>query len=197
MHLIQSQIRKKWDVKPMKKEEIEKLEKEEFIVENAKIDGTNLGYEHNGHGILSCYISLDYGGSGQSYGGYSMDGHNKSNPDLNNREPLKFGSAIIMKIVQVFKRDWENLIGIPIRVLKRNRHSGPIIAIGHYLEDNWVYIKDLVREFITKPKTLQDLREQHQIIGEKIEKLAKTTNIKELLESMALEEEDENNSKKS
>jgi hypothetical protein len=37
----------------------------------AKIESTMLGYED--HGILTAYIHLDYGGSGQGAGGYSFD----------------------------------------------------------------------------------------------------------------------------
>lgn len=180
----------------MKRREIEEIEGK-LVSENGKISGTNLGYEHNQHGIMSFEVYIDSGdGGGYNFGGYTMDGHSKNYPDLDNREPCEFGLAVIMKILQVFKRDWENLTGLPIRLLKMEGWGGKVLAIGHYLEDDWVYVKDLVREFITKPETLENLREQHRIIGEKIEKLeiklskSKKPELDKLIESMEFEEEE-------
>lgn len=181
----------------MKIREIRKLEKEELVVKNARISGTDLGYVHTQHGILSFQIHLDYAdGNGKSFGGYTLDGSNKNYPDLNNREPSEYASAVIIKILQVFKKDWEKLTGTPVRVLKENTWGGDIKAIGHYLKDDWVYMNDLIREFIKKPQTLENLREQHRIIGEKIEKLeiklskSKKPELDKLIESMEFEEEE-------
>ena len=42
--------------------------------QNAIIEATALGPE--GHGIFSAYLTLNYGGSGQAFGGYALDKHN-------------------------------------------------------------------------------------------------------------------------
>lgn len=137
----------------MKKIEIEKAEGMELHAMNGKITYTHLGYEHTGHGIFSNWIGFEYSGGSHGYGGFSMDGHKEENIDLDKREPTKFGCALIMKICQVFRNDWENLIGTPLRVIKKDEYDrGSVIAIGHYMEDDWVYIKDLVKTYITDKK---------------------------------------------
>ena len=40
-------------------------------IKNAIITGTYLGIED--HGILTFWLYLDYGGSGQGFGGYQLD----------------------------------------------------------------------------------------------------------------------------
>ena len=87
---------------------------------NAKITGTTLGKED--HGIPSFMIHLDFGGSGQGFGGYDLrhSGH----------QTLIFE---IMDAVGVSK--WEDLPGSYCRVIRRD---GLIKAIGHIVEDTWV-----------------------------------------------------------
>ncbi len=41
---------------------------------NAVIESTTLGPE--GHGIFSAYLTLNFGGSCQAFGGYALDKHN-------------------------------------------------------------------------------------------------------------------------
>lgn len=89
-------------------------------IKNAKITGTMLGYED--HGILTCMIDLDYGGSGQGFGGYQLsDGH-----DLHRH------ITQILKTVGVEK--WEDLKGKYVRVVAE--HS-KVHRIGNLLEEKW------------------------------------------------------------
>ena len=87
---------------------------------NAKIVSTFLGYE--GHGILSCYLTLDYGGSGQSFGGYEL------------KYPA-YGIDFIDKILKtVGVESWEDLAGKCIRV--KSEYT-KIHSIGNLIEDKW------------------------------------------------------------
>lgn len=82
----------------------------------AQIKDTFLGRED--HGIMTCYITMDYGASAQSFGGYFLE-----------------RTDFLSKILDVLEvRSWEKLPGTPCRV----RHdSGKIFAIGHFIKDQW------------------------------------------------------------
>lgn len=95
-------------------------------IKNAKIKSTFLGYED--HGIPTFFINLDYGGGGQSYGGYDL---------------RYYGIEIILEILKTLKADsWENLPDI-IRV---DSDYEKIYRIGHIIEDQWLDVKDLKKK---------------------------------------------------
>ena len=95
-------------------------------IKNAKIESTFLGYED--HGIFTCFIHLDYGGTSQQFGGYSIG--------------VKFLIAVL-KTLEV--ESWENLKGQHIRV---EATHDKVHKIGHLLKDKWFDPKELNR-FIT------------------------------------------------
>ena len=83
------------------------------------------------HGLLSAWLNLDYGGSGQGFGGYCL------------YVPKKKGSAdkgnycghFIWRVLEMTDvTEWDKLVGKTIRV--KASHRG-IEAIGHILEDKW------------------------------------------------------------
>jgi len=79
-----------------------------------------LGYED--HGILTFFITLDYGDGGhQSFGGYSLG--------------KAYTTKVIEGILKVVGVDrWEKLKGQHIRV--KAEHT-KVHEIGHILEDKW------------------------------------------------------------
>jgi hypothetical protein len=96
---------------------------------NGKIHSTMLGIED--HGIMTFFVNIDFGGSGQGFGGYALDGkagqvgHSKS-------------IQAIRKILQtVDVTQWEDLKGKYVRVRKDKEYGGTIKAIGHIIEDKW------------------------------------------------------------
>jgi hypothetical protein len=94
-------------------------------IKNAKIRYTRLEIED--HGILTYWIGLDYGGSGQGFGGFALDGGN----------PKKFVSCRWIRelLETVGVNRWEDLVGTPIRV--EGEAWGPVSKIGHFMEDRW------------------------------------------------------------
>lgn len=91
-------------------------------IQNAKITDTMLGYED--HGIFTCMLYLDYGGSCQGFGGYQLG-----------KEYTDKHIQGIMKAVGVDK--WEKLKGQMVRVKRDPGYGGKILAVGHILEDKW------------------------------------------------------------
>lgn len=102
---------------------------EEPEIKNAIIESATLSTED--HGLLSSWLHLDYGSSGQGFGGFSLYlpksfSHHKINSVA--------GHWIwrVMEIAGVSK--WDQLKGKTIRV-KATR--GNVIAIGHIVKDDW------------------------------------------------------------
>jgi len=134
-------------------------------VKNAVITGTNLGVQYTDHGILSFYIFLDYGGSGQGFGGLVLDDVNPeyvnwldNNSDDRPKEiriPTILASSLLLGIDSVFKCDWEKLKGISCRAYCVN---GKVMGIGNYLQDKWLWYADF--EFKVGPfKELEEIKE--------------------------------------
>lgn len=112
------------------------------------IDGTEIGrvskltFEREDHGILTCQIMLDFGGSGQGYGGYSLDG-----PDgKGGRKPSLFAGAVLMRVVDFFGGDIDKAKGTPVVA---HREGGMIRRISRLPCDRGAVLdfKALAEEF--------------------------------------------------
>lgn len=83
--------------------------------------------------ILSVWLDLDYGGSGQGFGGWtlylpkSFKHHNPSGPN--------YAGHFIWRVMEIAGvRNWDDVPGKTIRV--RQEHS-KVEAIGHIVKDDW------------------------------------------------------------
>ena len=99
-------------------------------IRNATIRSTFLGIED--HGFLSHFINLDYGGSGQGWGGFVLGTPKGKSTGLTE-------DLLIHCLSVVGAEKWEVLSGKPCRVL---RHNGFAVALGNYLDDRWVWLAD-------------------------------------------------------
>jgi hypothetical protein len=90
-------------------------------IHNAKIISTDLGF-HDGYGsVRNAWIHLQYGSSGQGFGGFVLGG--------------AYTDAWVYGVLDALKCDgWEKLPGQFVRV---RRENGLAVAIGHPLEDRW------------------------------------------------------------
>ena len=114
-------------------------------IKNAKIEGTMLGYED--HGIMTCFIYLDYGGSGQGFGGYGLDDCNKVGEK---RKATAYGLAFIKGILDTLEvNSWEGLKGTHCRV---DANYGKVYGIGHLLKDKWFYPEQDLAEYLEEVK---------------------------------------------
>jgi hypothetical protein len=107
-------------------------------VKNAKIESVSLGIED--HGLLSAWVNLTYGGSGQGFGGYCLAG-----PAC---------AAFVRRTLEVVGvGNWEDLPGQTVRV---SATHNKVEAIGHLLNDVWYYpdeeMKELQKEWSRGPK---------------------------------------------
>jgi len=103
-------------------------------IKNALIESTMLGWED--HGILTAYVTLNYGGSGQAFGGWALDNPVK---DASDKFIGRFGTAEGMQFVErtmkaIGATSWEKLKGLHCRV---EVIDGRIARIGHIIRDDW------------------------------------------------------------
>lgn len=117
-------------------------------IKNASIISTMLGWED--HGILTCWISLDYGGGGQGFGGYGLDEPKFENGNRNGKFLGRTGTDYGMQFVEgvmksIGTESWEKLKGMHCRV--EIGEDGRITKIGHFLKDQWFDPKELATKF--------------------------------------------------
>lgn len=98
---------------------------------NAVIEGATITSDD--HGLLSAWLTLDYGGSGQGFGGYalylpkSFKHHKPAGPN--------YAGHFIWRVMEVAGvTRWGDLAGKTVRV--RCEHSR-VHAIGHIVKDDW------------------------------------------------------------
>ena len=95
-------------------------------VGNAVIKSFSLGFED--HNILTLWLNLDFGGSGQGFGGYNLA-----------RRDINAAGIFIEGVLNVAgARDISKLVGRTIRVRKESEWSSPIHEIGHIVDNVWL-----------------------------------------------------------
>jgi hypothetical protein len=85
------------------------------------------------HGLLSAWLHLDYGGTEQCFGGYSLY-LPKSFKHHDLREPDHAGHFICRTMEIAGVSDWADLAGKTIRVKCEYTKAH---AIGHIVKDDW------------------------------------------------------------
>lgn len=103
----------------------------DWKVKNAVIESARI--TNDDHGLLSAWLTLDYGGSGQGFGGYALylpssyKHHKVSGPN--------YAGHFIWRVMEVAGvSEWSQLPGKTIRV--RCEHV-KVHAIGHIVKDDW------------------------------------------------------------
>jgi len=118
---------------------------------NAIIESTMLGIED--HGIMSFYLYLNYGGSGQGAGGYCLDTPIKENGTFLRRVGTAEGLSLIMEIMEVVGvQKWEDLPGKHIRV---KANQGKVYVIGNILKDKWLDFELFFKEILEFTKLIK------------------------------------------
>lgn len=101
-----------------------------YLEQIAKVESTMLGWED--HGILTCMLRLNYGSSGQSAGGYTLD---EPRHDPDGKFTGRYGTAYGMEwIARAMKacgvRQWEDVKGRTIICLRDgDERNGKIVGL--------------------------------------------------------------------
>lgn len=101
-------------------------------IQNAIITSARLTIED--HGLLSGWLMLDYGGSGQGFGGHALY---LPKDFKNSKGNVNYAGHWIYRVLQIAGVErWEDLKGKTIRA----EHGGlgsTISRIGHIVKDDW------------------------------------------------------------
>ena len=111
------------------------------MIKNAIITGAEVEIED--HGCLTAWLYLDYGGSGQGFGGYILGVSEHSERKDETKESM-YCHIFLRKCLEIAGvSKWSRLQGKTIRVETDGRvdFSGKIIGIGHIIKDDWFYPK--------------------------------------------------------
>jgi hypothetical protein len=104
----------------------------EVRIQNAIIKSARLTTDD--HGLLTAWLNLDYGGSGQGFGGYALY-LPKSYSHHADALKYNFAGHFIWRVMEVAGvENWGDLDGKTVRV--RQEHS-KVHAIGHIVKDDW------------------------------------------------------------
>ena len=101
----------------------------ERVEQNAVI--TSAEITNDDHGVLSAWLMLDYGGSGQGFGGYALylpRGFTHHTVE----SPAGHFLWRVMEVAEVSR--WSELPGKTIRV---QSDHGKVYEIGHIVKDDW------------------------------------------------------------
>lgn len=107
------------------------------MVETKNAIITSATINNDDHGVLSAWLMLDYGGSGQGFGGYSLY---LPKDFKHHKVDSGFAGHFIWRCMEIADvTSWDKIVGKTIRV--RASHSG-IEAIGHIVKDDWFCPRD-------------------------------------------------------
>ena len=99
------------------------IEVKNAIIESARFD-TERG--------LSAWIQLDYGGTGQGFGGYMLYGPHGWRA---NKSPGNYTGHFVWRVLEIAGVDeWGKVKG---RTIRAKSSHGKCHAIGHIIKDDW------------------------------------------------------------
>jgi hypothetical protein len=85
------------------------------------------------HGLLSAWVHLDYGGSGQGFGGYAL--YLPTSFTHGGMTQPNFAGHFIWRVMEIAGvADWSKLAGKTVRA--KCEHS-KVHAIGHIVKEDW------------------------------------------------------------
>lgn len=114
----------------------------EIEIKNAVIKSARITADD--HGLLTVWVMLDYGGSGQGFGGYEL----YVPKGFKYFETKSLAGHFIWRVMEIAGvTEWAKIVGKTVRV--RSDHSA-VSAIGNIIKDDWFCPSDDFSENRTK-----------------------------------------------
>ena len=99
------------------------------VIQSAELDDADRGF-------LNCWVHLDYGGSGQGFGGYTL----YLPKSFKHHQLLSHAGHFIWRVMEIAGvTKWSDLKGKTVRV---KQEDGLAVAIGHIVNDDWFCPKE-------------------------------------------------------
>lgn len=120
----------------------------DYQIKNAVIEKAKLSYSDRG--FLDCWLTLDYGGSGQGFGGFVL----YLPKSWNHHKLESVAGHFIYRCMEIAGvEDWDRMAG---RTIRTSASHGGVRAIGHIVKDDWFCPEDdfaiLRKEAACQPK---------------------------------------------
>lgn len=103
------------------------------VIVNAVIEDASVGFDRGV--FLGAWLSLNYGGTAQGFGGYVLGGTPDCKAGRHAEQPNLAAEFIVGCLRAADVEQWSQLKGKTIRVRKTD-DWGDIIAIGHIVKDD-------------------------------------------------------------
>ena len=99
-------------------------------IKNAVVESTSIDIER---GMLTAWLFLDYGGSGQGFGGYAL----YLPESYENHKIQGVAGHFICRCVEICGVEkWGDIVGKTLRV---DCENSKISGIGHIIKNDWFY----------------------------------------------------------
>ena len=96
---------------------------------------THASITNDDHGLLSAWLTLDYGGSGQGFGGYALYLPKSFTHHSHSLIGPNYAGHFIYRVMEVAGvSKWDQLPGKTIRV---RREWSKVHGIGHIVKNDW------------------------------------------------------------
>lgn len=105
------------------------MEVKNAVIKSARIDTGD-------RGLLTAWLDLDYGGSGQGFGGYAL----YLPKSFSHHELMSCAGHFLFRVMEVAGVErWDQLPGKTVRVVANHRG---VEKIGHIVKDDWFCPRD-------------------------------------------------------
>jgi len=128
--------------------EVETFDGDTVYVCSAIIESARVGFDRDV--FLSVWLTLDFGGSVQGFGGYVLGGTPDCAAGRHDTQKNICAEFIVSCLLAGDVDRFDKLVGKAIRVKKRKDAWGDIIAIGHIVKDDRWFCPSRVLGEMTK-----------------------------------------------
>lgn len=117
-----------------------------YFIKNAVIDKADIRLERGF--IVTSWLQLDYGVSGQGFGGFGLAGAAFTDSKMGEATGPHMGEWVRHVLPIAGVGCWSKIPGKSVRVaLTDEGFGGKVVGIGHIIKDQWFYPQDVFDQY--------------------------------------------------